>query len=107
MTEAQITRAVVAHWRACGLPGTMVAAIPNMGARGQYGLTKGLPDLLVLSPELPVGFLELKTDKGRSRPEQEDFAAMCNSLDIHHAITRGRDEPIRVLEAWGVVRAAR
>jgi hypothetical protein len=106
MTEAQITKAVLAHWRALGLPGTLVASIPNMGARGQYGLTKGLPDLLVLSPELPVGFIELKAEKGRVRPEQQDFASMCAALEIHHAITRGRDEPIRILEQWNVVRKA-
>lgn len=104
MTEAQITDAVISHWRQCGLKGTLVASIPNMGSRGQYGLTKGLPDLIVLSPELPVGFIELKTDKGRIRQEQESFAALCDSLEIHHAITRGRDEPIRILEQWGVVR---
>jgi hypothetical protein len=102
--EKQIHKAVIDHWRACGLPGTLVATIPNEDARGQAGLTKGLPDLLVLSPELPVGFIELKRDKGKVRPEQQAFAAMCHALDIHHAITFGRDEPIRILEAWGVVR---
>lgn len=106
MTEDQITKAVLAHWRALGFPGTLVASIPNMGARGQHGLTRGLPDLLVLSPELPVGFIELKTDKGRVRPEQQNFASMCDALEIHHAITRGRDEPIRILEQWNVVRKA-
>ena len=106
MTEAQITKAVLQHWRSLGRPGTLVASIPNMGARGQYGLTKGLPDVIVLSPELPVGFIEIKTDKGRIRPEQQDFAAMCDALHIHHAITRGRDEPIRILEAWGVTKPA-
>ena len=63
--------------------------------------------LIVLSPELPVGFIEIKTDKGRIRPEQQDFAAMCDALHIHHAITRGRDEPIRILEAWGVTKPER
>lgn len=84
-----------------------MATIPNEAAFRQPGLTKGLPDLLVLSPELPVGFIELKTEKGRINPEQQTFAAMCDALGIHHAITRGRDEPIRILEAWGVVRKTR
>lgn len=104
--EANIQRAVLAHWRALGVPGSLVAAIPNAGALGQYGLTKGLPDLLVMAPGLPVGFLELKTDKGRPSSAQVEFKARCISLGIPHAITHGRDEPIAVLEAWGVVRRA-
>lgn len=103
-SEKAIHAAVIAHWRTCGLPGTLVATIPNEDARGQHGLTKGLPDLLVLSPELPVGFIELKADKGKLSEEQKTFASMCSALEINHAVTFGRDEPIRVLEAWGVVR---
>lgn len=104
--EKAIHAAVIGHWRAAGFPGTLVATIPNEGAFGQPGLTKGLPDLLVLSPELPVGFIELKADKGKLSPDQEAFAAMCAAMEIHHAVTYGRDEPIRILEAWGVVRRA-
>jgi hypothetical protein len=104
--EKAIHAAVIDHWRTAGFPGTLVATIPNEGAFGQPGLTKGLPDLLVLSPELPVGFIELKADKGKLSPDQEAFAAMCAAMEIHHAVTYGRDEPIRSLEAWGVVRRA-
>ena len=43
MTEKQIQAAVIAHWKAAALPGTLVpAAIPNARAFGQAGLTKGL-----------------------------------------------------------------
>ena len=104
-SEKAIHAAVIAHWRAFGVPGSLVATIPNMGAFGQSGLFKGLPDLLVLSPELPVGFIELKREGGKARAEQTAFGAMCAALEINHAITFGRDEPIRILEAWGVVRA--
>ena len=106
MTEAQITRAVMAHWRTLGQPNTLVASIPNMGARGQYGLTAGLPDLMVIGPWLPVGFIELKTDTGRVRDAQQAFADHCKRLNIPHAITRGRDEPIEILKSWGIVKAA-
>ncbi len=105
MTEAQIQRAVIQHWKKLGRPNTLVAAIPNAGAHGQYGLTKGLPDLIVMAPGLPVAFLELKTDKGRIAAEQEAFGETCRGLGVKHAITRGRDEPIDLLERWGVVKA--
>lgn len=106
LSEAAIHKAVVSHWRHFGLPNTLVATIPNAGALGQTGLTKGLPDLLILAPSLPVGFIELKSETGKVRPEQLHFQSHCERLHIPFAITRGRDEPIRLLELWGVVREA-
>jgi hypothetical protein len=106
MRESSIHSAVMSHWRKLGKPGTLVSTIPNAGAFGQAGLTKGLPDLLIMAPGLPVGFIELKTDKGRVSPYQEAFRAHCISLGIPMAITRGRDEPIKILEDWGVTHKA-
>lgn len=104
LSEAAIHKAVIAHWRHFGLPNTLVATVPNMGAMGQYGLTKGLPDLLILAPSLPVGFIELKSETGRVSEAQLHFQSHCERLRIPFAITRGREEPIRLLELWGVVR---
>ena len=109
LSEKQIQTAVMAHWRAFGVPGSIVAAIPNARAAGQAGLTRGLPDLLVLAPGLPggVGFLELKTDNGLVRESQADFAALCHLRGVPWEVTFGRDEPIAILEKWGAVRAMR
>jgi hypothetical protein len=107
MREAEIHKAVMDHWRKLGLPGTLVSTIPNAGAFGQAGLTKGLPDLMILAPGLPVGFIELKTTKGAASEHQLAFAAKCIALKIPIAITYGRDEPIRILEEWNVVRSAK
>ena len=104
MREAQIHKAVMDHWRKLGLPGTLVSTIPNAGAFGQAGLTKGLPDLMILAPGLPVGFIELKTDGGKASAAQLVFKSRCIELGIPMAITHGRDEPIRILEEWNVVR---
>jgi hypothetical protein len=107
MRESEIASAVLSHWKALGVPGSLVASIPNMRAMGQVGLTKGLPDLLVMAPGLPVGFIELKTDKGHVSPAQAEFKSRCIALGIAHSITRGRDEPIEILELWNVVRRAK
>lgn len=106
MREAEIHKAVMAHWRSLGLPKTLVATIPNMGAMGQHGLTAGLPDLMVLAPDLPVGFIELKADKGKLSEAQKAFKERCVVLGIPMAVTYGRDEPVRVLEEWRVVRTS-
>lgn len=104
MTEAEIHKAVIAHHRALGLPHTHVDTIPSMGAMGQHGLTKGLPDLLVLTPKGTVAFIELKRDGGRLSPAQKAFQADCIALGIDFFVTYGRDQPIQVLEHLGVVR---
>lgn len=103
-SEKAIQAAVVAHWRAFGVPGSLVAAIPNARAFGQPGLTKGLFDLLVIAPGLGVCFMELKTARGKVSQEQRDFETLLWNTGVPYAIAYGRDEPIAVLEEWGVVR---
>jgi hypothetical protein len=105
-TEKEILAAVLAHWKALGNQDTLIATIPNAGAFGQLGLTKGLPDLIVLGHSIPgrIGFIELKRIGGKPSPAQEEFQARCVALGISHAITYGRDEPIYVLEGWGVLK---
>jgi hypothetical protein len=109
--EREIQAAVVDHWLLLGLPNTLVAAIPNAGALGQPGLTRGLADLLVIGPDLPgegsAGFMELKRDMTAKRtPAQWRFAELCAALGIPYAVAFGRDHPIRILEDWNVVRRA-
>lgn len=107
MTEAQIQSAVVAHWRAFAVPGTLVAAIPNAGALGQPGLHRGVFDLMVMGGSFlrdRTGFLELKTVTGRLSAHQETFRLICIATGVPCAVAFGRDQPIRVLEDWGVVK---
>jgi hypothetical protein len=107
--EKAIQAAVVDHWRMLGQPDTLVAAVPNQFAHGQPGLTKGVPDLIVLGPRVPglAAFIELKreTSSPVSDP-QHDFAGLCAKLGVAYALCVGRDEPIKLLEHWGVVRRA-
>lgn len=103
MSEAQITRHVMQRWRTLGLPNTKVASIPNMGARGQYGLTPGLPDLVCIGPAF-TGFLELKTESGKLSKAQEDFKLLCIRNAIPHAVAYGLDQAVDVLEHWKMIR---
>lgn len=107
MTEKAIHAAVVAHWRVFGIPGSLVATIPNMKAFGQVGLRRGLPDLIVMSPTLgcKTGYLELKTTTGELSEDQESFGRLCQLHGVPWEVTYGRDEPIAVLERWGACKA--
>lgn len=102
LKESHIHKAVMAHWKISGKPGTLVATIPNMGAFGQNGLTKGLPDLIVIGPGVH-GYIELKTETGKLSQPQREFKALCAIHNIRFAVTHGRDEPIQVLKEWGIV----
>jgi len=106
MLERLIQAAVLDHWRKLGLPGTLVAAAPNAKAHGQAGLTKGLFDLIVMSPHLGdrTGWLELKADGGVLSEAQKQFKLVCLARNIPYAVAFGRDQPIMVLEEWGAVR---
>jgi hypothetical protein len=105
VSEKAIHAAVVAHWRVFGVPGSLVATIPNEGAKGQYGLRRGLPDLMVIAPNLPIGFIELKAAGGLVSEDQADFGQLCHLRGIPWEATWGRDDPIAVLEKWGAVKA--
>jgi hypothetical protein len=98
------------HWGWLRQPGTLLACIPNAGALGQPGLTPGLPDLLALGPNLPgghVGFIELKRhERSVISDSQVNFAELCHGLSVPHAFAFGRDDAVRVLEAWGLCRRA-
>lgn len=104
MRESAIQAAVVQHWRMFGQPHTLVAAIPNEAAKGQTGLTKGLPDLLVIGGRVRIAFLELKVPTGRLSLEQKLFRNLCAFVGIEFVAAYGRDEPIAVLEGWGILR---
>lgn len=101
-TEKQIHQAVIETWRRCGVPNTLVATIPNMRASGQNGLTRGLPDLLVIGPT--SGLIELKTLTGCPTRDQLNVLGICEMWGLPWKVTYGRDEPIAVLEEWGVLR---
>lgn len=103
-SEASIQEAVIEHWETFGLPDTLVAAIPNQKAFGQAGLTRGLFDLLVIGGQVTIGLMELKADDGRLSAHQKEFRRLLIVNGISYAVAYGRDEPIRVLEDWGVVR---
>ena len=104
--ESLIQQAVLDHWKAFQVPGSLVAAVPNANAHGQPGLTRGLFDLVVISPALGdrTGWLELKADDGVLSDAQKAVKLLMIARGVPYAVTYGRDQPIQVLTEWGAVR---
>jgi hypothetical protein len=83
-------------------------AIPNaarrslsLGARMRAeGLQAGVADLCIMLPGGKVGWLELKTDRGRQSIAQKGFEAKCKRLDHPYALARTLDEAIAALTQW-------
>lgn len=79
-------------------------AIQDFGAGGyrnlRYGLAKGSADLIgVLAPHGRFVALEVKTYKGRIRPEQTQFLELVRRLGGVAAVVRSSDEAMAVIAA--------
>jgi hypothetical protein len=57
------------------------------------GADKGFPDLVLLRPP-KLMFVELKSDKGKLRPEQEEWLENLQACGIEAYVWRPRDETI-------------
>ena len=91
---------------------TFAFAIPNAGNRGlataarmkAEGLTAGVADLCVMLQGGRVGWLEIKTAKGKQSNSQKGFAAVCAELGHPYALVRSLNEAISVLREWGALK---
>jgi hypothetical protein len=100
--EATLQMCVVEHMRLKAMPGCFILSIPNehhcSEARGamlnRMGRMKGAADLMVIRPNLPMVFLELKAKGEKPSFEQLAFGKMvCDaghdwgwSDNIDHAL---------------------
>jgi hypothetical protein len=95
ISETEIQADVLDYWRAHGRPDTLVAVAEGI-----------VIDLIVLAPGLPLGFIGLKRHLGSTMTaQQREFGELCLKLGVAYAAVAGQRQPIRVLEAWGVVNA--
>lgn len=65
------------------------------------GMRKGFPDLILISKN-GTAYLEVKTDKGRLRPEQLEWADWLTTWDHEYAVVRSIDDVKSCLEAWNI-----
>jgi len=111
LSESQIQIAVMEHLRLRALPGVVAWHVPNGGSRskaeaGRFkaeGVVPGIPDINILWAGHFYG-LELKAEKGRVSPAQQDMHEQMTAAGATVAVAYGLDAAIRQLEAWGVLR---
>lgn len=70
-----------------GIPGGINRKTGQVRYRKKSDRDKGIPDLLAIHPELKAfWFIEVKSPKGRLRPEQEEFISAFNNCTFYQAI---------------------
>jgi hypothetical protein len=126
MDELTIHRHVVAHLRRA-TPAVAFFHVPNEGKRGPrarsllhgMGVMPGVPDLIIVTPprwlpSMPSDWpladccgaaLELKSERrgAKASPEQTEWLATFAAHGWAVACTRGLDEALQQLRAWGYI----
>lgn len=109
--EDRLQKAVVDHWRARGLPKSILAAIPNGGARSittaarlkTTGTLAGMPDLLCIARGRTF-FIELKKPGGRLSSVQKTRIAQIEAAGGEAFVMSDIDEILQLLEARGLLK---
>jgi hypothetical protein len=63
----------------------------------------GVPDIIALSPEGKVHFMEFKTEIGALDKNQREFQLWCIRANLPHSVVRSVSEALRVFEFWGAI----
>lgn len=64
------------------------------------GWTKGQPDLIIISPEGKIFFVEMKNDKGRQSEEQKYFQEIITERGLNYFVWRNLDDCINTLKKF-------
>jgi hypothetical protein len=81
-------------------PRGMIFSIPNGGTRNKLeaitmkatGLLAGASDLIIITPNGKLMFIELKTDTGKQSEKQIDFQNRVNALGFEYYLIKSLDE---------------
>jgi hypothetical protein len=110
--EAALQRTLFQHIRMRRMPGWQIWATPNAAKRSprygaelkRQGLTAGILDVSLLSPDGLYHELELKAENGRLSPAQRARLAAVADTGSKAAVAYGLDDAIGKLLAWGAIR---
>ena len=111
LSEAALHKAVAKYLHAVLAPEVIWTTIGHGGGgriRGgqlkAMGLRKGVPDLLLCwwCGSAEIGWIELKSKKGRTSPEQQEFLLKARDLGHNTAIVRDLSFLEETLKFWRV-----
>lgn len=86
------------------LAGDKIARVKQANALKRAGIMPGISDLILLDRRFVsrVGFLEVKSEKGRLSLAQEGFADLCEKVwSLPFAVVRSVADTQVALAAWG------
>jgi len=66
----------------------------------RMGLISGVPDLVLILDDGNVGFIEVKTSKGRLSPSQKEFGEECAKRCVFWGVARSVDDADALVNAW-------
>lgn len=108
MTEAALQRQIVTYLKLVLPRGWLVHHVANKPrSRVQGAIEKGMgaragwPDLQIFGPGF-VGFLEVKTSKGRLSPKQTEIHHLLRALGFRVEVVRSATDVANVLRDWGI-----
>jgi VRR-NUC domain len=67
------------------------------------GMLAGVPDIVAISPEGKVHFLEFKSENGALDQAQRDFQLWAIRANLPHSVVRSVDEAMKVFRFWGAI----
>lgn len=111
MNENEIQRAIFKHFRQRGAPGVFAFHPKNGGVhqRGRraginsgLGVIPGVPDIIAIKDGKTFA-LELKTEKEKLRPAQEDVIDKLRKAGAVAGFAQGLDAALRWLESHGLL----
>jgi hypothetical protein len=105
MTEDQLQQQIILYYNNTYCLKTaekrgIIFAVPNGGSRHfleakklkQTGLLAGVSDLILITPNGKIMFIELKTEKGIQSDSQKDFESRIKLLGYKYHLIRSIDE---------------
>jgi hypothetical protein len=110
--ECELQIAVADLLRAHCLPDWRWTHVPSGGLRDiitaarmkRFGLQRGWPDILLISPRALPHFLELKRLGEALSEEQEELRRWCLRVGIPHAVAWKIDQVLKTFDEWGCLR---
>lgn len=105
--EAQIQKYAV-HLLNSKFPDALTFHVPNEGLRSyregahqkEMGVRAGTPDLVLVSNDNRIMFIEVKKPGGRLTQAQREFAEECELRNIPHEVVENEDDVLEVLTKW-------